>query len=97
MTQVIHSPTLFHQPVMELQPSTECVELCDRQDLAIAVLDGSGQLTVHGEAIALTSGLLVLIPAQTPYRLQTQSGLVVFVNRCEPEAVPSCSAWLMTL
>lgn len=83
------------QNLMTLDAEGSRSEAGDRQDVTIAILEGNGSLTLHGEAVALEPGLFVFIPAETPHTVQTQTGLTYLLIRCEPEPVESESIWVV--
>lgn len=83
--------------LMSLEAATRLPTLCDSQDLAIAVVSGQGHLTLSDSSIALETGRLVWIPAGTIYQLQTQTGLLFWLECSDPEPGTHPSAWLISL
>lgn len=63
---------IYQQNMMSLGADVQLPEICDAQDVTIAVLEGNGTLSVNGELVALEPGMVVFIPANTAHRLQTQ-------------------------
>lgn len=90
--QLQQSPNLMSLPVAIRLPT-----LCDSQDIAIAIVSGKGHLTLSDTSISLETGRLLWIPAGTSYELQTQSSLVFWLERSEPEPGSQLSAWLISL
>ncbi|KAM3110378.1 cupin domain-containing protein [Phormidesmis sp. 146-33] len=96
---------IYQQNMMSLGADVELPEICDAQDVTIAVLEGNGNLTVNDELVKLEPGMFVFIPANTVHRLQTQSlagiskrsHLIFLLNRYKPDHSIDESAWVINL
>lgn len=82
---------------MSLRAEVELPELCDSKDVTIAVLEGQGSLTLHGEVVTLEPGMLVYIPAYIRHILRASAYLVLMLNRYEPDSDTSESVWIFNL
>ena len=91
------NPTFCRQSLMHLQNSGDSPEVCDVRDVAIAVLEGEGKLSLRGEEVPLEAGKFVFIPANTPHRLQSTSNLILFLSRYEAETSTGDTAWVFDL
>ncbi|NDJ17365.1 cupin domain-containing protein [Myxacorys almedinensis] len=88
---------LYQQSIMSLGTDVQLPEICDAQDITIAVIEGNGTLTVNDEIVTLEPGVFVFIPANTYHMLQTQSQLIFLLNRCRPDPDIGESSWIINL
>ena len=86
-----------YQSLMPLKNSADSPEICDARDVAIAVLEGEGRRSLHGEEVPLKAGKFVLIPANTPHRLQSTSNLILFLSRYRSAPLTEEVAWVFDL
>lgn len=90
-------PALGQQNLIELRADLELPELCDSKDVAIAILAGRGSLILNQEVVSLEPEIVVFIPAQTLYKLWTQTDLMLLLSRSKPDPVANESAWIVNL
>ncbi|NJR48450.1 MAG: cupin domain-containing protein [Leptolyngbyaceae cyanobacterium CSU_1_3] len=88
---------IYQQNIMSLGTDVQMPEICDAQDVTIAVLEGNGNLIVNDELVALEPGIFVFIPANTCHTLQTQSQLIFLLSRCSPGLAIDESSWVINL
>ncbi len=93
----LHNPDFCCQSLMHIQNSGDSPEVCDAKDVAIAVLEGEGKLSLRGEEVPLEAGKFVFIPANTPHRLQSTTNLILFLSRYEASASKGDTAWVFDL
>ncbi len=93
----LHNPDFCCQSLMHLQNSGDSPEVCDVKDVAIAVLEGKGKLSLRGEEVPLEAGKFVFIPANTPHRLQSTANLILFLSRYEADTFKGDTAWVFDL
>jgi mannose-6-phosphate isomerase class I len=91
-SQAAVAATEPQQQWLHLSANDNYSDSCRDRDVAIAMLDGEGWLTLAEEVVALESGMVVLIPAHQPYRLQTASRLGCLLIRGESDGVLN-AAW----
>jgi mannose-6-phosphate isomerase-like protein (cupin superfamily) len=85
------------QCLMPLKNSDDFPEVCDVRDVAIAVLEGEGRLSLQGEEVSLKAGKFVFIPANTPHRLQSTANLILFLSSYEADSSTESTAWIFDL
>ncbi len=61
--------------VICLTAGTVIPEHTATRNVAVTILEGSGTLTLNGQAINLQPGVFVYIPAKAPHSLQAQENL----------------------
>lgn len=96
---------IYQQNMMSLGADVQLLEVCDAQDVTIAVLEGWGDLTVDDQLVALEPGMFVFIPANTAHRIQTpplagntkRPRLIFLLNRCRPDIKIDESPWIINL
>lgn len=88
--------SIYQQNLMSLGAEVQLPEVCDAQDVSIAVLEGTGNLLINDEQIPLEPGMFVFIPAKTHHTLRADTKLVFFLHRCTPDPMIA-APWLINL
>jgi hypothetical protein len=88
---------MYQQNLMSLGAEVQRLENCDLQDVSIAILEGSGDLSVNDELVKLEPEMFVFIPANTDYTLRIHAKLIFLLNRCRPDPTICASPWIMNL
>ncbi|GAP94743.1 cupin domain-containing protein [Leptolyngbya sp. NIES-2104] len=94
--EIVQHSDGYQQNLMSLGAEVQLPELCEAQDVSIAVLEGTGNLVINDEQVQLEPGMFVFIPAMTHHTLKADSKLIFFLNRCHPDPMLA-SPWIINL
>ncbi|NJN90866.1 MAG: cupin domain-containing protein [Leptolyngbyaceae cyanobacterium SL_5_14] len=88
-SKVLHKDICCQYTLFCLATGTDLTEHASTRNATIHVIEGRGTLTLKGQSITLTPGVLVFMPANAPHALRAAENLAFLLTLSEsPQHTP---------